>query len=1094
MKGPYRKLHREVDVDTEDADKALAVVRVSGPDGAHGRDGSDGASGSGSGGDGRRGGNASEAVRGVDAGSISLTLSKGDTEGFLHLTGMCRFPDGSTKEYEESILIGHAGTLDLSANGGRGGDGGDGGRGGHGASGRSGSNATRYSSGGNGGDGGDGGDGGSATSGARGGDAGSIELKTRESETQLLILVNHELKGGWGGDAGSNGAGGAAGSGGRGGSSYSWTESQSYTDSNGNHQTRTTYHSKPGGHSGSPGSSGYASNAKVSKGAKGNSKSIEIVVEGEKGVARYNSCYNLSLESFSHVSVNADAVYEPGERIRVFDIVARNVGGMPTPTKSELISRLLRSSWVYPEEESLVVPPGLDSGQSVELEGELNFKIGDYTPKGPSDPLEVEESVHLRATLPEVKRDFPAFENTDSEECGKFLIRFPLRISEIESLHSLAPGEISRVRWDVVNQSTAALGRDSQSGRILRVILNLHESNLGAEDLVFINPEGNVESFANGYVKEIPLLDGGECASIEVALGIREGVQHYRSSTIRLTLELGHVSDPTDLRAIQFREFTTRVGRPYNAHPGTELLLVVNQGSTAEELAAWERLAANFGVSLNIWDISLMGHLDLLKESRGSSLLEELAGQTIVLLDCEILSGSGPVRPHAFLDKAQVFAAAKRGINFSYLGPDFGLDKLLIRTDNEDGAWATTPDQLCEVLEEARDDLSDVLKGQDCSLKIEDKMWRWSVPTEARLIEVALNLQTRLCNEHPDRRYLAVYEFEPELVSKGLVSQTCSLGNIHVVATLDSAAGTTVHAKMDERSLHDPEVILGDESLVALLLTMSLGEKLVRIKELLYRDSIPALLGDLDESLSEHEEGFHAGPEADHLLTLIVDAICADVANEMAAVLATRWRSGLSADQVERSMPLLRELCGFVISEHSPHPPGSPGGNHLLRLIARLRFCLLSQARFWEWLPPFIFTRRAIAVRNRSSRLLKEFTAACFGEHTKTAEAHIKQQLRYEKRLHKETRKKNSATDKKRWKYSQALLQEPIHRLGITTDAELMSTPGERVLSKTVYDAVHKADEDASARRMELVASSADFRKTLLRSETTSSYDRSLIG
>ncbi len=1081
MDGPYRKLHREVNLGSQDdSDNTLAVFSVSGADGDRGRDGRNGADGAGSGSSGGFGGNASTAHAGVDAGRISLTLSKGEDEGFLHLSGTSTRPDGSTERHDQTVLFGHTGTVDLLANGGRGGDGGDGGHGGDGSRGYRGSNATRYSSGGNGGDGGSGGKGGNATSGARGGHAGSVSLRVKESETQLLILTRHELTGGDGGNAGSNGSGGAGGSGGSGGSSYSWTESQSYTDGNGNRQTRTTYHSKPGGYSGSPGASGHSGYAAVSGGPEGKSEDVEIIVEGAGGEKRYNSRYRLILESFSHESINADAVYEPGEMIRVFDLVSRNVGGMPTPTHSDLIARLRRTGWVHPEKEQLVVPPGLEAGLRCELKGELNFRIGEYTPKGPSDPLEIEESVRLRATLPEVHRDFPAFESDESDEFGKFVIRFPVRISPLESLHSLAPGEMSRVRWQVVNQSTAALGRESESGRTLRVVLNLHESDLSHEDLVFLNNEGQLKSFADGWMNEIPLLKAGEKLEFELVLGIKEHIEHYRSATIRLALDLGHVANPKELRAIQFREFTTRVGRPYTARPETELLLVVNQSTTPEELAAWERLATNLGVVLNVWDVSLMGHLDLLRDIGSSCLLEQLEGQKIALLDCEILSDQGLVRPHTFLAKTQVFAAAKKGINFAYLGPDFALNELLMRTDSKYGEWATTPNMLCSLLEKARDELSDILEGQDCSLKIELRLWRWTVPTEDRLKQIALDLQTRLCNEHPDRRYIAVYEYSPRLISSGLFSKKCGLGSIHVIATLDSAAGTTVHAQTSKSDQHNPDTILGDENLVALLLTMSLGEKLIRLRQLLYRSNIPALLGELDESMSDNEEDFHAGPEAEHLLSLLVDAICADLANEMAAVLATRWRAGLSADQVERSMPLLRQLCSFVISEHSPHPPGSPGGDHLVRLIARLRFCLLSQARFWEWLPPFIFTRRTIALRNRSSKLLKEFTVLCFGEHRKTAEAHIKRALRYEKQVHKHLRDKDGATERKRWKYSQALLQKPIRQLGVTTDAEILTTPEERVFSQRVYDAVHENDAQAEIERKALVAASADSRKTLL--------------
>ncbi len=112
----------------------------------------------------------------------------------------------------------------------------------------------------------------------------------------ILMLLRQKVSptsGGRGGTGGNGGIGGSGGAGGRGGSSYSWSETRSYT-SNGQQvlffiitrsylsnvlfkYSQTTYYSNPGGSSGPSGYSG-SNGASGNNGYNGSTGTYSILV------------------------------------------------------------------------------------------------------------------------------------------------------------------------------------------------------------------------------------------------------------------------------------------------------------------------------------------------------------------------------------------------------------------------------------------------------------------------------------------------------------------------------------------------------------------------------------------------------------------------------------------------------------------------------------------------------------------------------------------------------------------------------------------------------------------------------------------------
>ena len=147
---------------------------------------------------------------------------------------------------------------------------------------------------------------------------------------------------------------------------------------------------------------GREGNAVLSPGSLGSAGRVEIRVRDAVGNARtYASRHEVVLVGFAHRNDNDDGIYEPDERVNVSRIVVKNEGGMPTPPGRALSIQLARNEWVVPDAEQIFLPKSLGPDEELELEGALGFRIGNYVPQGPSDPLGSDAHIHLDAALVE---------------------------------------------------------------------------------------------------------------------------------------------------------------------------------------------------------------------------------------------------------------------------------------------------------------------------------------------------------------------------------------------------------------------------------------------------------------------------------------------------------------------------------------------------------------------------------------------------------------------------------------------------------------------------------------------------------------------
>lgn len=1008
MTAPYRDNALLVETEISDEPEPLASFDVSGRHGADGTHGVPGRDAVTTGGNGGPGGDASAAAPGEGAGEIRIALSAADASVRIEGEVVAR---GERRDVRDLVLIDENGFISLRAIGGDGGKGGNGGRGGDGADGSNGSDATRWSSGGDGGDGGDGGPGGDATSGADGGPGGRVEVTVSEDDTPLLMLLRHDVHGGDGGAPGTNGSGGSGGSGGRGGDSYSWSETEHYTDGSGNRQSRTHYHRNSGGSNGSSGSSGASGNARVKKGAKGAAGTFTIRV----GDATYESRYDLRLASFAHDSANEDAVYEPNELVRVFGLEVENVGGMPTPKRDVLALALEPGGWVKPEPGQLECKPGLEPGARYQVPGELKFRIKDFVPAEPGDPLEVDETILQRAMLPSVRRAFEEYQQPE-DELGKFVIRFPLRCSPVQSLKSLAAGEATRVRFSITNQSRFALGAASTTKRVIRVrVATAPDSELGDEHVAFL-AGGETLAPGAGWTTEITDLGAGDTTELELVVRIADNAAEYLRFAAHVTLELGELEAPARTRPIQLRDFDIRVARPF-AVSDADVLLVVNHKTSREVIEAWQSLADDLACNVAVWDLTREGHLDLEKPlADGIALGAWFANKAIILLDNAIDGPDGTTYPHVYLDDAQAARAAIAGLDIAIVGKGMPLERVLVREETP----TTTP--------------------------VHRSYWVrwWAKPRQDWLVEQAQKLAARLAEEHPEQRNIVVHRFAPQIEGKSMWMNRWRVGTLDVIRTLDAAAASLVHADATEPELADPAFVRGDHVQTAMLVMFGFEENLERLRRLVER-----------------------GDDAQR----VVDALVLDLANELCAAIAPGWMG--EASSTDLPLPRLDALERLAFSvDHD-----SDAGATLRAFAARLLFIANSQVGWWENIPPFVWMRRRPTTRRRIANQLRRWIAATFPDDAKRALEAVDHATDALVKDHKQQRKQSFVAKRRAWSLEQALL--PIAPTTLTTDTELLATAESRVMSGEHYDETCAAKIADRIAREKLLANAEQQHATL---------------
>jgi len=1033
------------------------------------------------GGHGSSGTSGSPGERGQDAGSIDIRMMTGPDArpGVVTIKGSLRTASGLRENIDELFDSARGGGLLLSAHGGDGGEGGDGGNGGNGANGRHGSDATRYSWGGNGGNGGDGGHGGAGGYGGGGGNGGAITVHSTANDSHWLMLLNSfSINGGRGGAGGRGGSGGSGGWGGSGGSSYSWTESETSTDSEGHTVTHYTTHTNPGGSSGWSGSNG-SSGSDGSSGQSGQNGDFTISVTYEDGSVRtYRERYNIKIESYRLEEENDDGIFEPGERVGVHDLVIRNTGGMPTPPPPNSYVQVVLDgeTMVEPEPVYLQLPKVLQPGETFTFKDEyLPFQISDVARALPKkgEPYRQQPAVFPRAILTTVDREF-----TDAKLPKSFQVEFPVEIRPIRALPALARGESTTIYFEVKNISRKAFGSASELQRGLSLLLSGQADPGEAFKIGFIDEDNQVKPLNDSsqpLLKAIERLEPGQSRIVRGTLTAPKNAEAQTAYHIGATLALGEVTNPSNLRDVHQRTHRLVIVDGYQKDPAAQVLLVTNGSSTKAELAEWQGLFNRLGIRVNTWNLSYHGFLSLgttLGDANAKhELLKDFRGKTLVLLNYAFEADNNrAIYPQMHLaNDAVLKAAGEYGMHFLVVGATAGsngedLVKQMVLP-------ASQTRQIHHESTKAFLDHLDILLGKDTygrgidsksSVTIADEIHRirielnyyWTKPSEDQLKSLAEQVQRKFLQpKYPSRRYLVTYEYVNKILQPGgrFSSDHVHLGDILIRQMPDAPDNIALSYHVDETN------------------RVTALREAALVKSVIASLSFPAKLDLLDRMLVGADRG---DANALWYARATVDTILAEVSIEQRSALMG-WFRYEPAKRLNRLGQLANYPFTAQIAVNSP----------AAEVVSRLQggvYLLADHSYVWFWSKLTVFP----ITNGRATREWNYHYVDTFAAHAVPGENDRKEITKMAWAYY-ETLKAiayQNAKAKNNWRNDEVklLLEAPLRHEGVSAAVTHWATFSDRLVGGEAYEGYKTAAQREQLERQALEREIQDRRRELM--------------
>ncbi|EMI20225.1 hypothetical protein RMSM_02844 [Rhodopirellula maiorica SM1] len=1092
----------------------LAEIDLRGDNGIDGRDGeSIFVPRSANGADGRRGEDAGPATAGrrAAAATIELTYPYNAGANAIAISGTAVASDGSSHPIELQRTIGEHGYVFIRVFGGTGGNGGRGGNGQPGAPGRPGRDATRFSNGTDGGPGGDGGDAGNPSDGQSGGDGGDITLQIDHQHLGLLMLVTGDLSGGDIGFAGEPAYGGRGGPGGPGGSSYHWTTTHRTGGKNG--RTRTVHHSNPGGSTGRRGRDGAPSSYRAHDGNPGKNGRLRIVVLGPHGDrTQFNSPYDLELVSFDIASEYS--VIEPDSLANLERITVRNCGGMPTPPNYTIHVHLPTDTWIRSDENKLVLPGVLEPGESYTFNDEcLSLRWTNVIVNVPRKrPFLLKHDVNPRAFMESgIHRPFRNFENEEPID-----VQFPLRLSEITALNSLAPGESTRVRFAITNIGDETFD-DRVYHRSVRSGIRLFGGDINSNQLLFFDDTDEPHDLlAEEFRHAVRNLAAGETRWIETRIGIRNhsDVIAYQSFTLGVDLLLQHPgSSPQrdQYRRIDYRKETIRVSEQFRRDEGSRFLLIANQKTDVNDIEKWTQLADYFGSGLDVWDVAYYGFLDLARKIEADkSMLEMWRGMTIIIPNNYFQTPIGKKTAFEQLAKSQfLIAAADFDINFyivgdsrrggaaalqSYLIPILrGKTPSQIKTQpaflKQIKRWnqyvARTGDVVGGITAGA-DAIADASLGAVHEFEIQKRTFLFQ-PKSKWLAQEAVRLQNKLRKQDPLHRWVIVYRNDTgdTDTSWGFFRKR-KVGRLEARRSLDSSKGSAVLFEVDSIDIIGDDFINSEANKHGIFLTLKFEDKVDRFIRLVSERTFPRFRENyIDRPLT--------AAEIQQIGDALIDSIVVDLYNEQhVARHAKTWGTA----GVKALLPKLNYLAERSLNyglTYRQMQENEASLSLLYQLLGNVRYIATQSRTIWDYpvFPTALFKRsRAVSryMQNRVDQIIAnlfgpklswwdKWTSAGddddpFGTQKNAAPKGIARQTAIEAIDSWEAELRKQKTPLTQFERAQ---RHP----GLTYDPELLCAE-DRVVSGAVYDQWVQAEKTLEMQRAETEYAVAKQRSELL--------------
>ncbi|MCB0349681.1 MAG: hypothetical protein KDD38_00775 [Bdellovibrionales bacterium] len=920
------------------------VYNVSGKHGENDIDGTDYNTRASSESDGRDGGDAivNPDKHGQAAGELHLNLSyiNSQTGAVVGVTGKKINPGQKIEtKVGDQLPLNHDLSLKLLAVGGRGGRGGDGGRGQDGGHGRDGRDASPNSPGTDGTDGGDGGDEGASTSGGNAADGGIINLRVDIHDNDLAMLLEQvNVCGNNGGTPGTGHGPGSGGRGGRGGSSCTWQEQ---TGTRPVYRTETTYNSKgeavgshqvhshdepvyttryeSGGSDGRDGSSGRSSPGYVSRGKDSKPGKSQYIIIDESGVEhKYDGPYNLILQPGYKLTgdLNNNGFYEPGESITISNLTVTNSGYSPSPKYQKMILYVSdNSAWIRSKGIEISVPVVLNPGESYTFSKEtLAFYLAEL-PRLEEGLLSTSDTLKPRARVERVERDFKGFNDSSSTNLK---IRYPIEITPLNGLQSIAEGEMTRVLFKVKNVSEQTIGAINGKNRRAFTRLRREGGELEKEAFAILDKNKSaVADNATGFDQALQGLKPGEEMIIDAVIGVREGATPYSEAILYPELHLESILKPDTIRRIQYNPFTLRVAQTFKYNSDSDILLVANHSLDDQVLEALKYTAKMRHLKMDIWDFNYYGFFNLnFKIDEWNTFFSGYRNKTIIVMGNPVSTPIGKQRTQDLLSPNEVIDAARRfGIRIFIIDTQNSSEESIARLvtptpiENEDITvpYSSTKNYVDElrkdvaIFDEHIDGDVDEFMGVS---EIQVQQTRlWGVPKNTDITKAAEKLLLESQAHAPETNLFINYTFNPQKVS-GTVFKKWTVGNLKIQRSVDTTRTSVVSVSIAENKIQDPQFVLSEEFQTAFDSGLHLDTKLQMLNSV--------LLGEFAQNnkIPEQFKSFR-GLEPMAFADALMKSILHEIVHEQLGIRPYNFKSQLDKETLWKKLDVLTRVANF---------------------------------------------------------------------------------------------------------------------------------------------------------------------------------------
>ena len=844
------------------------TIDRSGQYGMPGSPGTNGAGGQGSGNRGTDGSRGADGKPGLDAGNIDISLKADEISRRVDI-----FFKDQAEPSDQLILGASQAQILLKARGGDGGHGGKGGNGGAGSRGSDGFDASSASSGTDGGNGGDGGPGGHGGIAGSGGSGGQVKVRVSERDSDLLMLApTAVIAGGNGGIGGQGGAGGAGGAGGRGGSSYSWTETEYYTDSDGNQQSRTHSHYNSGGSDGRHGNSGVRGN-KGADGQTGSKGSYEILVTGESGAKSYPSIYDFSVTDYRPIQ-SSDAIIEPEEKLELRQLTLTNIGGMPTPQFQSTSVYLADNAWIQFNPDQLTVDRTLDPQQTITFEKPLRFTV---KPAGKQIPVvdatfRAKGIVDFRATLSRINKDF----QTVTDQVATIDIRYPAEMSMVSHAYTISREEEAPFAIQIRNISNRSIGINASKARSLGFTLQVIKGVKGKDVQLYEKGVSKAQDLLAPLERSVVKLGPGKALIFAGTIKVvNPKTRPYTRMNFAFQLSLGQLHQPAKRQAIQVRKFEVQLAEYYKFDLQADFVLVVNNQTSAKIIRQWQNFAASFGSKIGIWNTSLYSGLSYTKQRRnGESLISQLSDRVMIILNNNFSVGPRQTKKSTdYLDQMEILRAAQQSNISTYVvGSLFDRRTIMPLMRGKVDLYPSLKkltDRTSAPLNLEEDPVDESRSHYD-ALKPKMRFFTQRTPKEKDIQKKAEKIHKHLQKKKPRQRLMTVVDYQPSRVA---LSSTWDLGTVETRPSLS-------HVEAHVAYRQHPVISVDDDNAYNVLKLIPFAKKLSYI----------------------------LAPKEDDSLETLKSAILSDLTDELITFGKNKWKGDFNWKKLKGELTFLRSL------------------------------------------------------------------------------------------------------------------------------------------------------------------------------------------